>query len=137
MQISTELVIREGRRGVGRQVQGRPLVRVEAPERQREADEDRAGHARAATFEHIGDTRRTRHAVALTGENKWRIVGIEAVAIDADELRHRFRIAARLVELWSVFGFDRAAVTRANGIDEDEIGEIQPGAVIVDWVDLR
>jgi hypothetical protein len=107
------------------------LVGGQVPERQRQADEHRPAHTSPATLERFGDRSRARHAVAFTRQKQRGIVRVKAVSIDANELGDRLRVAARLIELGSVLGFDRPAVAGADGIDEDEIGEVEPAAAVV------
>src|ERR1019366_9103691 len=78
-----------------------------------------------------------RGAVAFSSEEERCIKCAEPLPINTNKLCHRFGIANCIEELCRVFRFRKPAVSRADRIDEDQVGEVEPGLLVVLQVRLN
>src|ERR1700722_15408622 len=73
-------------------------------------------------------------AVALAGQKFRRSPALRAYGIEADELGNQFKITFNPVKLSGVFARRFAAESGRYGIDENNIGKIECGVLVLDEV---
>ena len=79
-----------------------------------------------------GQPRRARGPVALADQEEWRAPALVAAEVEADELAHRFDVALNAPELLAQLRLHRPAVPGPHGVDEDEVGLVEPALIVVD-----
>src|ERR1041385_1349056 len=93
---------------------------------------DEAAYANTLLVELSGELRRTKAAIAFARDEGAR--GLAALFLDplAHEGRKHVDVAVDRPEMLAhvVAGVDEAAVTRADRIDEHQVGEVEPGVGI-------
>ena len=78
-----------------------------------------------------GQARGPRRAVALAHQEQRRAPALVAGEVEPDELSHRLDVPLDAPELLPQLRLGGAAVARAHGVDEDDVGQIQPGMLVV------
>src|SRR4051794_1185788 len=84
-----------------------------------------------------GESRRARRAVALADEEERRLPALILRQVEADKLADRLDVALQTEISLREFGARGAAVARADRIDEDEIGRVEPRLLVVNETERR
>ena len=106
------------------------LLFLDASHRHATRNEQDSGHRHAGFLQSLGCAGGPPRPIALTPNEEWRIPGIETGHKEAYEFGDVGCVFPRTVELVRVLRLRRSTEPGADGIDEDEVGELQPGAIV-------
>ena len=79
-----------------------------------------------------GETGGPCRSVALAREELGGNPALVSGQVDADELSDRLDVPLEVMELLRLLAWDRAREARADGVDEDEIGDVEERVAVVD-----
>ena len=137
LKLGRELLVVEGGRGVARQVdqvgQVGAAAEAEGLEVEDRGDEDDAVEVDAVLVEQVlAQGRGPGRPVALAGQELGAGPALVAGRVKADELADPAHVLLHAGELLLLLARRRPAEAGADGVDEDQVGGVEPGVLVVD-----
>ncbi len=141
LEVVGQLAVVVCRRGQGRQVedvrQVVPPGDVERLEVEHRRDQDDPGRRDPPVQQRVGQPRRAGGSVALAHQIDRRTPALVSRQEQPDELADRINVAPEPVKLAVQLRLHRPAETGADGVDEDQVGVVEPGRAVLDQPERR